>query len=110
MKPFNLEAAKAGKPVVTRDGRPVRILCFDARGDEPICGTVPKGDGKSDEVTSWFPVGTVYRECAHNHDLFMADEPEEKAPEYSWLADKVLPTGETITVKVALIDGKVVEV
>ena len=29
MKPFNLEEAKAGKPVCTRDGRDVRIVCFD---------------------------------------------------------------------------------
>ena len=31
MKPFNLEEAKAGKPVCTRDGRDVRIICFDKR-------------------------------------------------------------------------------
>lgn len=29
MKPFNLEEAKAGKPVCTRDGRKARIICFD---------------------------------------------------------------------------------
>lgn len=29
MKPFNLEEAKAGKPVYTRDGRRVEILSFD---------------------------------------------------------------------------------
>lgn len=29
MKPFDLEAAKAGKPVCTRDGREARIVCFD---------------------------------------------------------------------------------
>lgn len=29
MKPFDLEAAKAGKPVCTRDGRKARILCFN---------------------------------------------------------------------------------
>lgn len=29
MKPFNLEEAKAGKPVCTRDGRRVEILSFD---------------------------------------------------------------------------------
>ena len=29
MKPFNLEKAKAGKPVVTSDGRPARIICWD---------------------------------------------------------------------------------
>ena len=29
LKPFSLEAAKAGKPVCTRDGRKARIICFD---------------------------------------------------------------------------------
>lgn len=29
LKPFNLEAAKAGKPVCTRDGRKARIICWD---------------------------------------------------------------------------------
>lgn len=29
MKPFNLEEAKAGKPVCTRDGRDARIICFN---------------------------------------------------------------------------------
>ena len=31
LKPFDLEAAKAGKPVCTRDGRKARIICFDAK-------------------------------------------------------------------------------
>lgn len=31
MKPFNLEDAKAGRPVCTRDGRKARIICFDAK-------------------------------------------------------------------------------
>lgn len=29
MKPFNLEEAKAGKPVCTRDGRKVKIISFE---------------------------------------------------------------------------------
>lgn len=29
MKPFDLEAAKNGAKVCTRDGNPVRIICFD---------------------------------------------------------------------------------
>jgi hypothetical protein len=33
MKPFNLEDAKAGKPVCARDGRPARIICFDRKDD-----------------------------------------------------------------------------
>ena len=36
MKPFNLEEAKAGKPVQTRDGRDVEILKFDLRKGNPI--------------------------------------------------------------------------
>ena len=29
LKPFDLEAARSGKPVCTRDGRKARIICFD---------------------------------------------------------------------------------
>jgi hypothetical protein len=36
MKEFNLEEAKSGKPVCTRDGNKARILCFDAKGEFPI--------------------------------------------------------------------------
>lgn len=38
LKPFDLEAAKAGKPVCTRDGRKARIICFDtiSKGNYPI--------------------------------------------------------------------------
>lgn len=31
MKPFDIELAKKGHPVCTRDGRKVRILCFDRK-------------------------------------------------------------------------------
>lgn len=31
LKPFDLEEAKAGKPVCTRDGRRARIICFDKK-------------------------------------------------------------------------------
>ncbi len=31
MKEFNYEQAKAGAPVCTRDGRPARIICWDAK-------------------------------------------------------------------------------
>lgn len=40
LKPFSLEAAKAGKPVCTRDGRKARIICFDKRGGCPIIALV----------------------------------------------------------------------
>lgn len=44
MKPFDLEEAKAGKPVCTRDGRKVRIVCFDRMGNYPIIGLIRKDD------------------------------------------------------------------
>ena len=36
LKPFNLEAARSGKPVCTRNGRKARIICFDAKGNKPL--------------------------------------------------------------------------
>lgn len=48
MKEFNLEEAKAGKPVCTRDGKPVRIICFDRKDQYntfPIVALVLKLDG-----------------------------------------------------------------
>ena len=32
MKPFNIEQAKAGAPVCTRNGQPARIVCYDLKG------------------------------------------------------------------------------
>ena len=40
LKPFSLEAAKAGKPVCTRDGRKARIICFDRKSHSPIIALV----------------------------------------------------------------------
>lgn len=73
MKPFNLEEAKAGKPVVTRTGRPVRILCWDAKGRDPIVGLVEL------ETTSYLiqcgKDGVFTREDIEtDQDLFMKSE------------------------------------
>lgn len=41
LKPFDLEAAKAGKPVCTRDGRKARIVCYDRKSENyPILALV----------------------------------------------------------------------
>ena len=34
LKPFDLDKAKEGKPVCTRDGRKARIICYDMKADE----------------------------------------------------------------------------
>lgn len=46
LKPFNLEQAKAGKPVCTRDGRKARIICFDRNDLYPIVALIECKDGK----------------------------------------------------------------
>ena len=75
MKPFNLEQAKQGKPVLTRDGRSVRILAFDRKGDKPIIGLV---NSREHEIAYyWFEDGreSVYFDT--QGDLFMKAEKKE---------------------------------
>lgn len=44
MKPFNLEEAKAGKPVCTRSGRAVKLIYFNVKGKYPIVGLIQYED------------------------------------------------------------------
>ena len=45
LKPFDLEAAKEGKPVCTRDGRKARIICFDLKNNVcPIVAAVEENN------------------------------------------------------------------
>lgn len=70
--PFNLEAAKTGAKVVTRDGRKVRIGIWDAKGARPLIGAVDCGKD-CDIPKSWTIHGKVYcNEFPSNDDLFMA--------------------------------------
>lgn len=51
MKPFDLEAAKRGEPVQTRDGRKARIVCWDAEAKThntlcPLVCVIGAGDGQ----------------------------------------------------------------
>lgn len=42
MKEFDLEKAKAGEPIVTRDGRPARLLGEREHPNYPIIAVVKK--------------------------------------------------------------------
>lgn len=47
MKPFDLEKAKAGAPLRTREGFRARIVCFDADNDRfPIVALLESDNGK----------------------------------------------------------------
>lgn len=48
LKPFDIQKAREGKPVCTRDGRKARVLCYDFKQNEeyPILVAVENKDGK----------------------------------------------------------------
>ena len=72
MKPFDIELAKAGHPVCTRDGKPVRIICFDRKNTNgcSIIALVDKGEYEN--FMSFFQDGHFRNNGSTEHDLFMA--------------------------------------
>ena len=70
MKPFDLEAAKAGAPIVTRDGRPARFIAHVAEA-HPSQRLLVLIDGV---VLTKFESGKYASSPAHvsDNDLFMA--------------------------------------
>lgn len=75
-KAFNLEEAKAGKPVCTRDGRKARIICFDVKNyNRPIAALIME-DG-SEVYRLFTSKGTVYVDHDSSLDLVMAPEKHE---------------------------------
>ena len=73
MKSFNIEFAKQGKPVCTRDGRKARIICFDRKGD--ICPIIALVEENGMEVTKSYDMnGRANYKNADNYDLMMASE------------------------------------
>lgn len=75
MKPFDIEKAKAGHPVCTRNGRKARILCYDRDNRELRCivalVTEPTG---LEEIYTYTLKGQISRNEETNHDLMMAPE------------------------------------
>ena len=76
LKPFNLEKAKAGKPVCTRDGCKVRIICFDLKNIAPIVGLVTRLDGK-ESIYAFYEDGRVSCQKERVDDLMMLPEKKE---------------------------------
>ena len=77
LKPFDIEAAKSGKPVCTRDGRKVRIICFDRiNGDYyKIVACVTAFDGDFEEVLFYGIDGYIVdSQNPKDEDLMMLPE------------------------------------
>jgi hypothetical protein len=76
MKTFDLEKAREGEPVVTRDGKPARIICFDLKGAMPIIAAIDYGN---EECVNCFTDKGIYEDYKgeNSRDLFMASIKKE---------------------------------
>lgn len=75
LKEFNLEAAKAGKPVCTRDGRKARIICFDLNNKNfPIVAII---NCDTEENAYQYDIDGVCDEHDNNLNLMMSSEKKE---------------------------------
>lgn len=76
MKPFDLEKAKAGAELRTRDGRPARIICWDRQSDGfPIVALV--SNGEREDIYKYPESGEKLGYKLDALDLFMAPEKKE---------------------------------
>ena len=76
LKPFDIQKARAGKPVCTRDGRKARIICFDAKGEKPIIALI--ANGNSEDVNYYYITGKVrFLDKEDENDLMMLPEKKE---------------------------------
>ena len=73
MKPFDLAKAKAGAPVITRNGCTARIICFDRADDDGYSlVALLQLDKGIERVTTYTDQGRYCKEPGNDYDLFMA--------------------------------------
>ena len=76
LKPFDLEAAKEGKPVYTRDGRKARIICFDRKDNTPIVALI-ECVNHAEILQCVHNDGKCFHYDTSNNDLMMLPEKKE---------------------------------
>ena len=85
LKPFDIQKAREGKPVCTRDGRKARIICFDYKGDSnayPILALISTSNlrGVPSEIIAKYTEDgryAKYNNVENNEDLMMLPEKKE---------------------------------
>ena len=76
LKSFDLEAARSGKPVCTRDGRRARIICFDKEGEQSIVALIKNDEDEG--VYTFFSNGhSISKTNEFASDLMMLPEKKE---------------------------------
>ena len=98
LKSFDLEAAKQGKPVCTREGRKARIVCFDAKGmHQPIIALITQDNGV-EYIETYYSNGRFNDDINSQSDYDLMILPEKKV---GWIniykggkldADYIYPT------------------
>ena len=77
LKSFDIQKAREGKPVCTRDGLKARIICFDRKDIKPIVALVTFIDGTSviEKAFYYFEDGYhLSKNDKNNYDLMMLPE------------------------------------
>ena len=79
MKEFNLDEylKNPSQKVVTRDGREVRIICTDAKNEEPIIALVYNKNRDEENVYTYNRDGYFYKDNDSCLDLFFATVKKE---------------------------------
>ena len=90
MKEFNLEEylKNPNREVVTRDGRKVRIICTDRKGDTPIIALVHSADDGQEFGYAFYSNGKYFIDKDDEIDLFFAPEKHE-----GWIIINKYPDG-----------------
>lgn len=83
LKPFDIQKAREGKPVCTRDGRKARIICFDRKFyhddgyNYPIVAMVNDNDNDNELVHAYTQDGLLIGNKESELDLMMLPEKKE---------------------------------
>ena len=82
LKPFDLEAAKSGKPVYTRSGKKARIICFDRKfcinnQNYPIVALVNSSEDNEVIISGYTKDGLQNPNEYNKLDLMMLSEKKE---------------------------------
>lgn len=70
------------KPVQTRDGRSVRILCDNMKTDQPVVGVVTNNDGR-EFVAQWDVSGKFYQRSPHEGPIDLINVPPKPVKYYA---------------------------
>ena len=79
MKQFSLKEyiEHPDRKVVTRDGRPVRIICTDRKGKQPVVALHQSGICEAESILSFYANGVFEIGRESNLDLFFAPKKHE---------------------------------